>query len=249
MPSCRQPYGRAAATGMRVAVIGAGPAGLACAHRRAMHGHEVTLHDARPTPGGLNEYGIAAYKTVDDFAQSEIDWLMSIGGITLVAGRRLGDGLSLAALQAEFDAVFLGLGLGGVNALRAEGEDLAKDMAGVADAIDFTAALRHADGLQRGRSRPHGMDDFTLAHTVAVTDLRVVGKVRNAGQSSVSGGRKQQPRALLEKFFLRIRCSYEIIDSRVVPDHGRPCQPPVSHDQLLEDAARRIGPPGDLVFR
>ncbi len=69
----RQPFSRAAPTGRRVAVVGAGPAGLACAHRLAMHGHDVTLYDARPKPGGLNEYGIAAYKTVDDFAQTEVD--------------------------------------------------------------------------------------------------------------------------------------------------------------------------------
>src|SRR3954452_7522835 len=59
-----QPFGRAAATGRRVAVVGAGPAGLACAHRLAMLGHEVTLYDARAKAGGLNEFGIAAYKAV-----------------------------------------------------------------------------------------------------------------------------------------------------------------------------------------
>jgi glutamate synthase (NADPH/NADH) small chain len=143
MATGRQPYARAATTGRSVAVVGAGPAGLACAHRLAMHGHDVTLYDARPKPGGLNEFGIAAYKTVDGFAQAEVDWLMSIGGIRLETGKRLGGGLSLATLQSDFDAVFLGLGLGGVNALRAEGED----MDGVADAIDFIADLRQAGDL------------------------------------------------------------------------------------------------------
>jgi len=62
------PFVRAPATGRHIAVVGAGPAGLACAHRLALHGHGVTVFDAKPKPGGLNEYGIAAYKLADDFA-------------------------------------------------------------------------------------------------------------------------------------------------------------------------------------
>ena len=63
------PFTRAARTGQSIAVVGAGPAGLACAHRLALHGHDVVIFDARPKPGGLNEFGIATYKTADDFAQ------------------------------------------------------------------------------------------------------------------------------------------------------------------------------------
>ena len=134
------PYVRAASTGRRVAVVGAGPAGLACAHRLAMHGHDVVVFDRRLKPGGLNEYGIAAYKTPHDFAQKEVDWLLRIGGITLRQGVELGRDVSLAQLREEYDAVFLGIGLAGVNGLRAEGEDLA----GVRDAVDFIAELRQA---------------------------------------------------------------------------------------------------------
>lgn len=137
------PFERAAPTGKTVAVVGAGPAGLACAHRLAMHGHDVTVYDARARAGGLNEYGIAAYKAVDGFARAEVDWLLKIGGITVRTGRTLGDGLTLDGLKADFDAVFLGVGLGGVNALRLEGED--RD--GVLDAVDFIADLRQADDL------------------------------------------------------------------------------------------------------
>jgi len=67
------PYTRAEPSGKRIAVVGAGPAGLACAHRLALYGHAVSVFDSLPKPGGLNEYGIAAYKTADDFAQAEID--------------------------------------------------------------------------------------------------------------------------------------------------------------------------------
>ncbi len=71
----RHPFQRAAPTGHSVAVVGAGPAGLSCAHRLAMLGHSVTLYDARPKPGGLNEYGIAAYKATNGFAQAEVEFI------------------------------------------------------------------------------------------------------------------------------------------------------------------------------
>ncbi|MSU92259.1 FAD-dependent oxidoreductase [Rhodobacteraceae bacterium 2CG4] len=143
MAKGEHPFARDAPTGRRVAVVGAGPAGLACAHRLAMNGHEVTLYDARPKPGGLNEYGIAAYKTVDGFAQAEVDWLMRIGGIVQEHGKALGRDLDLDALRESYDAVFLGVGLAGVNALRTRGED--RD--GVQNAVDFISKLRQADDL------------------------------------------------------------------------------------------------------
>ena len=134
------PFTRAPATGKRVAVVGAGPAGLACAHRLAMKGHDVDLYDAKPKGGGLNEYGIAAYKTVNDFAQAEVDWLLKIGGISVHYGMKLGQDISLDALRASHDAVFLGLGLAGVNALSVQGGDAPHVM----NAVDFIAALRQS---------------------------------------------------------------------------------------------------------
>lgn len=139
----RQFYQRAPETGKRIAVIGAGPAGLACAHRLAMHGHDVTVLEAKPRSGGLNEYGIAAYKTPDGFAQAEVDYVTAIGGISIVNDKALGRDFSLAELTGSYDAVFLAAGLAGVNALHAEGEDAA----GVENAVDFIAALRQADDL------------------------------------------------------------------------------------------------------
>ncbi len=140
MAAGRQPFRRAAPTGRRVAVVGAGPAGLSCAHRLAMKGHEVTVLDAREKAGGLNEYGIAAYKTVDGFAQREVDFILSIGGIAVRTGTRLGADVSLDELRRDYDAVFLGLGMTGTNGLGLAGEDLD----GVLDAVDFIAELRQA---------------------------------------------------------------------------------------------------------
>jgi glutamate synthase (NADPH/NADH) small chain len=140
--SGRQLFKRGAASGRRVAVVGAGPAGLSCAHRLAMLGHEVIVFEARDKPGGLNEYGIAAYKSTDDFAQAEVDYILGVGGITVEYGKRLGRDVSLADLSHNFDAVFLGMGLGDTNEL-----DLEDDLDGVMDAVDYIAVLRQAEDL------------------------------------------------------------------------------------------------------
>ena len=141
----QHPYGRAKTSGKSVAVVGAGPAGLACAHRLSMHGHDVTIFEARQKSGGLNEYGIAAYKTVDDFAQREVDFVLAIGGIRIEHGKALGKKLKLKDLQKDYDAVFLGLGLQGVNALGAKDEDAS----GIEDAIGYIAELRQAKDVAK----------------------------------------------------------------------------------------------------
>ncbi|QFT82530.1 NAD-dependent dihydropyrimidine dehydrogenase subunit PreT [Roseovarius sp. THAF27] len=167
------PFARAPETGKSVAVVGAGPAGLACAHRLAMHGHAVTLYDARPKPGGLNEYGIAAYKTADGFAEREVDWLMQIGGITLENGKALGPDLSLDTLRDQFDAVFLGIGLGNVNALGLDGED----KTGVLDAVDFISDLRQASDL---RDLQVGRDVVVIGGGMTAIDAAVQAKLLGA---------------------------------------------------------------------
>ncbi len=142
-PGRRHPFTRSPATGRTAAVVGAGPAGLACAHGLARQGHGVIVFDAGGKPGGLNEYGIAAYKLPDDFAQEEVSFITAIGGIEIHPDRTLGRDLSLARLRMDFDAVFLGLGQDGVRALDVTGTDLA----GVDNAVDYIAALRQADNL------------------------------------------------------------------------------------------------------
>jgi dihydropyrimidine dehydrogenase (NAD+) subunit PreT len=127
-------------SGKTVAVVGGGPAGLSCAHRLAMLGHHVKVLNRDPKLGGLNEYGIAAYKTVDNFAQREVDYLLSIGNIDVENNVELGVDFTLNDLRQQYDAVFLGLGLGAVNALGLDDEDLP----GVEDAVDYIAALRQA---------------------------------------------------------------------------------------------------------
>lgn len=134
-------FPRAAATGKTVAVVGAGPSGLACAVELARRGHDVVIHDARPKASGLNEYGLATYKVADDFAQRELQWLLGIGGITVQSGWRLESAAQLQALQREYAAVFLGVGLAHTHGLGIDGEALA----GVRDAVDFIAELRQVE--------------------------------------------------------------------------------------------------------
>ncbi|MGM0661193.1 MAG: NAD(P)-dependent oxidoreductase [Pseudomonadota bacterium] len=167
------PYQRAAPTGKRIAVVGAGPAGLACAHRLAMHGHDVVLIEARDRIGGLNEYGIAAYKTAGDFAQAEVEWLLGIGGIETRTGVRLGKDVTLADLRCDYDAVFLGMGLGGVNALGLEGE--ARE--GARDAVDFIAELRQSDDLA---TLPIGRHVVVIGGGMTAVDAAVQSKLLGA---------------------------------------------------------------------
>lgn len=141
MAAGAQPYSAGAPTGFRVAIVGAGPAGLSCAHALARAGHAVTVLDAREKPGGLNEHGIAAYKATGGIAQAEVDFILGVGGIELATGVRLGADVTLADLRRDFDAVFLGLGLGATNALGLDDEN------GAEDAVDFIEALRQSDDV------------------------------------------------------------------------------------------------------
>tara|TARA_B110000093_G_C12967939_1_gene410629 strand:- start:2370 stop:3704 length:1335 start_codon:yes stop_codon:yes gene_type:complete len=137
------PFVRADNTDKKIAVIGSGPAGLACAHKLATYGHDVTIFEARKKGGGLNEFGIATYKSINDFAQKELDWLLSIGGIKVEYGMAIGENISLSQVQSDYDAVFIGMGLSGVNALGCEGENIDN----VEDAVTFISDLRQTEDL------------------------------------------------------------------------------------------------------
>jgi len=136
-----QPFEAAPDSGKNIAVIGAGPAGLSCAHRLAMLGHNVTVYESRNEPGGLNEYGLAAYKMLDDRAAREAAFILDIGGINIETGKTLGEDFDLAELRQNFDAVFIGLGHNAVNALGIENEEVD----GVYNAVNFIELIRQED--------------------------------------------------------------------------------------------------------
>ncbi len=189
-----QIFTRAAPTGKKAAVVGAGPAGLACAHTLARMGHDVVVLDAKPKAGGLNEYGLASYKTPDNFAQAEIQWLLGIGGITIQQNWKLESSAQLEALRKEYDAVFLGLGLASTHSLGVPGEDFA----GVQDAVDFIATLRQSadkSTLPVGRRVVvigGGMTAVDAAVQSKLLGAKVVHMVYRRGFANLSASKEEQ---------------------------------------------------------
>lgn len=132
--------------GQRVAIVGGGPAGLGCAAELAQLGYPVVVFEAGTLPGGLNTLGVADYKMTSAMALREIEWVRELGievrlGVRIVpgpAGDEAGDAVTLGTLEARFDAIFLGVGLGAVRRLGIPGEDLD----GVRDALELIAELK-----------------------------------------------------------------------------------------------------------
>jgi glutamate synthase (NADPH/NADH) small chain len=170
-----QLFARAPSSGKKVAVVGGGPAGLSCAHRLAVLGHEVVIFNRDDKPGGLNEYGIAAYKTVDDFAQIEVNYILSVGGIEVRHKVALGEDVQLPELVSDFDAVFLGIGLGQPNDLGIDGED----KSGVINAIDYIAELRQAEDKSQ---MPIGKTVVVIGGGMTAIDIAVQSRHLGAQQ-------------------------------------------------------------------
>ena len=131
-------FRRKPSVGKKVAVVGAGPAGLSCAHVLSQQGIDVTIFEKEKKGGGLMTYGIAAYKVTPEFCEDEVNYILSIGGITIEYEKELGKDVTLQQLQNEYDAVYLGMGVGVARQLDIPGEDLD----GVVDAISFIFDLR-----------------------------------------------------------------------------------------------------------
>lgn len=131
-------FDRKPSIGKRVAVVGAGPAGLSCAHALSREGIDVTIYEKEAKGGGLMTYGIAAYKVTPQFCEDEVNYILSIGGIKVKYNQTLGKDITLDALREKYDAVYLGIGVGLTRLLGIPGEELD----GVVDAIDLIYTLR-----------------------------------------------------------------------------------------------------------
>ena len=178
-------FERAPATGCTVAVVGGGPAGLSCAHRLAMLGHSATVFEPKEKLGGLNEYGIAAYKTPDDFAAREVEYILSVGGIDVRTGVALGKDFSLGELRAQYDAVFLGFGLAGVNDLGLDAEQVE----GVANAVDYIATLRQ---VANKASLPVARRIVVIGGGMTAIDIAVQSKALGAEEVTIAYRRGQE---------------------------------------------------------
>ena len=133
-----QLFQRKPSVGKKVAIVGAGPAGLSCAHILSREGIDVTIFEKEAKGGGLMTYGIAAYKVTPQFCEDEVNYITALGGIEIKYNQELGKDISLKQLRKEFDAVFLGIGVGVARQLDIKGEKLE----GVVDAISFIYDIR-----------------------------------------------------------------------------------------------------------
>ena len=133
-----QLFKRKESIGKKIAIVGAGPAGLSCAHVLSREGIDVTIFEKESKGGGLMTYGIAAYKVTPQFCEDEVNYILGIGGIEIKYNQEMGKDISLSGLQKDFDAVYLGIGVGLARQLEIPGEELE----GVEDAIKFIYDIR-----------------------------------------------------------------------------------------------------------
>ncbi len=131
------PFSAGKPTGKKVAIVGAGPAGLSCARDLRRFGHAVTIFEERANPGGLNSVGIAEYKMRQPLAFAEVKMVTDLG-VEMKTGVRVGGDIAIAQLKKEYDAIFVAIGLGATRRLNVPGEDLD----GVADALTFIEHLK-----------------------------------------------------------------------------------------------------------
>ncbi len=169
-------FERKPAVGKKVAIVGAGPAGLSCAHVLSREGIDVTIYEKEKKGGGLMTYGIAAYKVTPEFCEEEVNYILSIGGIEIKYEKELGRNVTLAELQNKYDAVYLGMGVGVARQLDIPGENLE----GVVDAISFIYDIR-----EKGYSKvPVG--DKVAVIGMGMTAIDAATQAKRLGASEVT---------------------------------------------------------------
>lgn len=133
-------------TNKKVAIIGAGPAGLAAANDLALKGHSVTVLEALPEPGGMLRVGIPEYRLPNDMLRQEIGYIQKLG-VDIKTGVQVGKDVTLKQLKKDYDAVFLGVGAHGGMRLGVEGEDTP----GVMEGIGFLRAASLGEKVHLGK--------------------------------------------------------------------------------------------------
>ena len=247
-----QLFSRQENTGKSIAVVGAGPAGISCAHRLAVLGHKITVYDAKDKLGGLNEYGIAAYKTPNDFAQQELDYILDIGGITIETGMQLGKQINLEGLQEKYDAVFLGCGLGSVNKLNLDNEDIS----GVIDAVEYIANLRQTNNKDELMV---GKNIVVIGGGMTAIDIAVQSKLLGAEQVTIAYRRSKKimaaseyEQALAKKHDVQIQ--YNMSPKCLIADHSHVTAMEFDvmksqNDGSLKASGENITLKADVVFK
>ncbi len=134
-------------TEKKVAIIGAGPAGLACAHDLVVEGHEVTVFEALPEPGGMLRYAIPEYRLPKEELRKEIRYIEKLG-VTIRCGVEIGKDVNLDTVRNDFDAIFIGTGAPKGLLLGVEGEDLP----GAMDGLQLLRAVNSNEAVSLGKS-------------------------------------------------------------------------------------------------
>lgn len=141
------PFPREEPTGKRVAVVGAGPSGLTCAYYLALKGHQVTIFEALPEPGGMMRYAIPEYRLPTEVLEQELEQLWSLG-VELETGTAMGRDFDIDSLLADgFDSIYLALGAHGDHQMMIPGEEAE----GVISSVDFLRRVRAGESVQIGK--------------------------------------------------------------------------------------------------
>jgi heterodisulfide reductase subunit A len=162
-------------TGKRVAIIGSGPAGLAAANNLALEGHEVTIFEALPEPGGMLRYAIPEYRLPKEILRKEIGYIRRLG-VEIRTGVQVGKDISLVEVKRDHQVVFIATGAHGGIRLGVEGEDIA----GVIEGIRFLRDLNLGEKISVGKKVAvigggnTAIDCARTAKRIGGEDVRVV---------------------------------------------------------------------------
>ena len=245
-------FSRGTDIGGRVAIVGGGPAGLACAHRLAELGRRPVVLERREKLGGLNEYSIAAYKVPDEFARREVEYILSIGGIEVQTGRALGGDFSLSDLRAEYDAVFLAVGLDAVNELGLKNEGA---LEGVMNAVDFIENLRQAENLA---DVPVGRRVIVIGGGMTATDAAAQARRLGAEDATIvyRRGPEEMPASEKETGFVQtsdVRVKFWATPRKFLAENGRVLGVEFEYTEMRDGKLRTAGDTftlaGDMVLK
>jgi glutamate synthase (NADPH/NADH) small chain len=248
----RQLFTRDAPSGRKVAVVGAGPAGLSCAHRLAMLGHQVSVLEARDKIAGLNEYGIAAYKATGGVAAQEAQYILSIGGIEVKTDIRLGVDTSLKELREQYDAVFLAAGLDDTRRLNIEAENTP----GVMDAVKYIASLRQTPDKE---TLPVGRRVVVIGGGMTAVDIAIQSKLLGAedvtivyrrGQAQMGASEHEQEMAQTHGVLIRLQAAPQ----RIIAENGNLSgvefeRMTINEDGSLQGEGETFKLEADVVFK
>lgn len=196
------PFEPASPTGRKVAVVGAGPAGLTCAGELAKLGHQVTVFEKNELPGGLSTYGIVVMREPIKVSLEEVDFVRSLG-VEVRTGVEVGKDVSAQELVDGYDAVFIGAGMGKVPDMRIPGEDLS----GVTEALSFIAETKLAEkeGLERLAQLPIGRNVAVIGAGNTAIDAATIARRLGAERVTIvyRRGAKQMPAYDFEYEFIK----------------------------------------------